>query len=210
MRCVTAAHPAAIITDHSRCTRALSCLPMTSFASVRLLLHRRSSLVWCLLAIFNNVLSIDQLAKIHHARHGEAAPAIGGFFTSSRRERASSGSWTSGTARRRPGAQLGDAACVVGGGVGRVCDDGVDPATGADGWGMQETSTPPSMSIAPCPIFARRARPMLKEMHSFAWCREKFYDSKMSHTAPITQTHRLPHTQTVFIHRFEFLSKSIF
>ena len=143
MRCVTAAHPAAIITDHSRCTRALSCLPMTSFACVRLLLHRRSSLVWCLLAIFNNVLSIDQLAKIHHARHGEAAPAIGGFSTSFCRRRSSSGSWTSGTARRRPGAQLGDAAYVVGGGVGRVCDDGVAPATGADGWGMQETSTPP-------------------------------------------------------------------
>ena len=136
---------------------------MTSFACVRLLLHRRSSLVWCLLAIFNNVLSIDQLAKIHHARHGEAAPAIGGFSTSFCRRRSSSGSWTSGTGRRRPGAQLGDAACVVGGGVGRVCDDGVDPATGADGWGMQETSTPPSVSIAPCPIFARRARPMLRK-----------------------------------------------
>ena len=69
---------------------------------------------------------------------------------------------------------------------------------------------PPSMSIAPCPIFARRAHPMLREVHFFEWHREKFYDSKMSHTAPITQTYRPPHTQTVFIHRFEFLRKSIF
>ena len=106
-------------------------------------------------------------------------------------------------------AQLGDVAGVVGGGVGRVCDDGVDPATGADGWGMQETSTPPSVSIAPCPIFARRAHPMLREVHFFEWHREKFYDSKMSHTAPITQTKYPPHTQNVFIHRFEFLRKSI-
>ena len=126
---------------------------MTSFACVRPLLHRRSSLVWCLLAIFNNVLSIDQLAKIHHARHGEAAPAIGGFSTSFCRRRSSSGSWTSGTGRRRPGAQLGDAACVVGGGVGRVCDDGVDPATGADGWGMQD-----GRALPPPPCRSRHVR----------------------------------------------------
>ena len=180
MRCVTAAHPAAIITDHSRCTRALSCLPMTSFASVRPLLHRRSSLVWCLLAIFNNVLSIDQLAKIHHARHGEAAPAIGGFSTSFCRRRSSSGSWTSGTGRRRPGAQLGDAAFVVGGGGRRVSGHGIDAATGAGRSSVQDTSTPACVSIAACLLFDCRERSRAQEIvnshvvrASIRYCEEK-------------------------------------
>ena len=148
--------------------------------------------------------------RIHQPHRRHDAPAIGDFSASSRRERAPSASWTSGTARRRPGAQLGDGAFVVGGGGRRVSGHGIDAATGAGRSSVQDTSTPPSMSIAPCPIFARRAHPMLREVHFFEWHRENFYDSKMSHTAPITQTKYPPHTQNVFIDRFEFLRKSIY
>ena len=94
-------------------------------------------------------------------------------------------------------------------GLGGSATMGLTPPLVPMGGACRRPLPPPSVSIAPCPIFARRAHPMLREVHFFEWHREKFYDSKMSHTAPITQTYRFPHTPTVFIHRFEFLRKAI-
>ena len=38
----------------------------------------------------------------------------------------------------------------------------------------------------------------------FAWCREKFYDLKMSHTSPITQTNYSSHIPTGLVDELAF------
>ena len=43
-----------------------------------------------------------------------------------------------------------------------------------------------------------------RELLPFAWCHEKFYDLKMSHTAPMTIHHYAAHNPTAFIDGFTF------
>ena len=59
MRCVAAAHNAAVTIDRFRCTCARPCLPMHLFPYVRPLFSSRKSLDWYQPAILKYVIAID-------------------------------------------------------------------------------------------------------------------------------------------------------
>ena len=149
--------------------------------------------------------SDSQLAGDHRVLHGGVARGIGSFGGVCRRERARVASRTSETARRRPEAQLGEGALVMRGGERRGREHGIDPPSGGGRAGVQETSIPLvwcsrawSDFCCSCVLTA------VQKTLPVAWCRGKFYDSKMSHTSPRTQTYRSSHTPTVLVNKVAF------
>ena len=118
------------------------------------------------------------LELLRRASAASSSASLGG--------RAPLSSCTSATARRRPAAQLGGRALVVRGGEWGGRGHGVDPPSGGGRCSVQEPSIPSCGAREHDPIFAVFARLPSRDQLPFAWCCEKFYDSKMSHIVPTT------------------------
>ena len=91
------------------------------------------TLIFDMTAILSNTFTDGHPADDHRVLPGGAAAAINSFVAACRRERAPVAFWTSGTARRRAGAELGEGALVVRGGDTRAEHAGSTAPTGGVG-----------------------------------------------------------------------------
>ena len=111
------------------------------------------------------VLADVEPAVDHRPHRRQAAAAIGDLVSDCRRERAPVEVWASSTAQSRPGAQLGEGAMLVSGGVASASVRGVNAAMWGDGSRVSLTSPPSCTPSDACPLFAHRGRWQPREVH---------------------------------------------